>query len=70
MAGISYKYYQSVETGKQEDLRFSTIVRLASAYGLDVWELLHPSEPDPKIDQRQVPSRPHHRKRERSGDDA
>jgi transcriptional regulator with XRE-family HTH domain len=41
-AGLSYKYYQAVETGKKPDLRLSTLERLAKAHGLEVSELLSP----------------------------
>jgi transcriptional regulator with XRE-family HTH domain len=37
---MSYKYYQAVEAGRKPDLRLSTLIRLADAHGLEVWELL------------------------------
>jgi len=47
--GISYKYYQAVESGVKKDLRISTLERLAKAYGIDVWQLLAPSVPKTKV---------------------
>ena len=51
-SGISYKYYQAVETGRKRELRLSTLERLARAYRLEVWQLLAPdlpaTEPAPK----------------------
>lgn len=47
--GISYKYYQAVETGVKKELRISTLERLAGAYGIEVWQLLAPSVPKTKI---------------------
>jgi transcriptional regulator with XRE-family HTH domain len=47
--GISYKYYQAVETGVKKELRISTLERLAEAYGIEVWELLAPPLPKTKI---------------------
>jgi transcriptional regulator with XRE-family HTH domain len=44
-AGISYKYYQAVEAGRKRELRLSTLERLASAYGLEVYQLLAPHLP-------------------------
>ena len=41
-SGISYKYYQAVEAGRKKDLRLSTLDRLASAHGLEPWQLLLP----------------------------
>jgi transcriptional regulator with XRE-family HTH domain len=43
--GISYKYYQAVETGVKKELRISTLERFADAYGIEVWELLGPVVP-------------------------
>jgi transcriptional regulator with XRE-family HTH domain len=47
--GISYKYYQAIETGVKKELRISTLERLAGAYGIEVWELLSPTIPKTKI---------------------
>jgi transcriptional regulator with XRE-family HTH domain len=47
--GISYKYYQAIETGVKKELRISTLERLAGAYGIEVWQLLAPSMPKTKI---------------------
>lgn len=41
-SGISYKYYQAVEAGRKQDLRLSTLERLAKAYQMEVWQLLLP----------------------------
>jgi transcriptional regulator with XRE-family HTH domain len=35
-SGISYKYYQAVEAGRNRELRLSTLEWLAHAYGLEV----------------------------------
>lgn len=48
LSGISYKYYQAVEAGRKPDLRLSTLQRLASAYGIEVWQLLSPKPPKSK----------------------
>jgi transcriptional regulator with XRE-family HTH domain len=45
-AQISYKYYQAIEAGRKADLRLSTLVRLADAHSLEVWELLLPQTPE------------------------
>ena len=50
--GISYKYYQAVETGVKKELRISTLERLADAYGIEVWELLGPVVPNTKAPKR------------------
>ncbi len=51
-SGISYKYYQAVEAGRKQDLRLSTLVRLASAHGMEAWELLRPDGGGRKPDKR------------------
>lgn len=63
IAGISYKYYQSVETGKQEDLRLSTLDRLAKAYGVEGWQLLAPTFPKSTRLAKRHAGRPHYSKR-------
>lgn len=49
MAGFSYKYYQAIEAGRGRDLRLSTLERLATAYGLEVHELLAPEPPTLRV---------------------
>jgi hypothetical protein len=36
MSGVSYKYYQLIETSKRIDLRLSTLEKLAKAYGIGI----------------------------------
>lgn len=50
--GISYKYYQAIETGVKKELRISTLERLVDAYGIEVWQLLAPAIPKTKISQK------------------
>ena len=40
-AGLGYKYYQHVESGRRRDIRLSTIEKLAKACGLELWKLLN-----------------------------
>jgi transcriptional regulator with XRE-family HTH domain len=47
--GISYKYYQAIETGVKKELRISTLERLANAYGIEVWQLLAPEIPQSNL---------------------
>lgn len=42
LAGMTYKYYQQLETGRKMDFHFATFLKLAKACGLEPWELLHP----------------------------
>lgn len=52
IAGMSYKHYQAIEAGRKPDLRLSTLDRLASAYGIEVAELLGSRFPKTKIASR------------------
>lgn len=38
--GMSYKYYQQVETGKQNELRLSTIDKFSEALGIEPSQLI------------------------------
>lgn len=40
-AGLKYKHYQAVEAGRKTDIRLSTLVKLARALGLELWELFN-----------------------------
>ena len=42
-AGLRYKHYQAVEAGRKPDIRLSTVERIAKAFGIEAWELLHPT---------------------------
>ncbi len=55
LSGISYKYYQAVEAGRKPDLRLSTLQRLASAYSIEVWQLLSPTMPKTKAPRQRPP---------------
>lgn len=63
VAGMSYKYYQAIEGGRKADLRFSTLGRLADAYGIEIWELLAPPIPKTKLARNAKRKRPDDRKK-------
>jgi transcriptional regulator with XRE-family HTH domain len=46
LSGVSYKYYQLIETGKRIDLRLSTLEKIAKPYLIGVHELLSPTFPN------------------------
>lgn len=56
-SGMSYKYYQLVESGRKQDLRISTLERLASAYGIEVYQLLGPKTPKTRSPKRLASSK-------------
>jgi len=45
IAGISYKFYQQIESGNKKQIWLSTIERLAVAYNLNVSNFLAPEFP-------------------------
>ena len=49
LADLRYKHYQSVETGRKQDIKISTLEKLAKALGLEPWQLLHPTLPVPAV---------------------
>ena len=49
LSGMSYKYYQAIEAGRKRELRLSTLERLASAYGIEVYQLLAPDAPRTRL---------------------
>ena len=63
-AGISYKYFQAIETGRKPDLRLSTLERLADAYGIEVWQLICPEMPQTRLKSRpKGATSPHYRRK-------
>jgi len=44
-AGLSYKFYQQIESGRKKQLWLETLDRVAAGFGLDAWELLAPHPP-------------------------
>lgn len=48
-AGLRYKHYQAVEAGRKPDIRLSTVERIAKAFGIEAWELLHPTMADQAV---------------------
>jgi transcriptional regulator with XRE-family HTH domain len=48
LSGISYKYYQALEAGRKQEVRLSTLERVAKAYGIEVYQILSPEPPKTK----------------------
>lgn len=48
-AGISYKFYQAIESGRKKQIWLETVERLAAAHGLEPWQLLAPEVPPNNI---------------------
>ncbi len=46
-AGLSYKFYQQIESGRKKQIWLETVKRLAAGFGLEAWQLLAPEEPEP-----------------------
>jgi transcriptional regulator with XRE-family HTH domain len=49
LAGMSYKHYQALEAGRKHEVRFSTLVRVAETYGIEIYELLAPKPPQTNL---------------------
>jgi transcriptional regulator with XRE-family HTH domain len=65
LTGFSYKFYQLIEIGRKNDLRLSSLEKLARAYGIEVHELLGPDMPKTKFPKgvEQRAKKEKHRKR-------
>ncbi|NBB79131.1 MAG: helix-turn-helix domain-containing protein [Verrucomicrobia bacterium] len=62
IAGFNYKFYQSIEAGRKNRIWLETVERLASAYGLETWQLLGPEIPEKTKPKQVVPkSKVHYR---------
>jgi transcriptional regulator with XRE-family HTH domain len=46
LAGLGFKFYQQLESGRKKQIWLETIVRLAEPYGLEPWQFLSPQLPD------------------------
>ncbi|MGF0068926.1 helix-turn-helix domain-containing protein [Candidatus Spyradosoma sp. SGI.093] len=65
-AGMSYKFYQQIESGRKKLIRIDTIQRLAEAYGIELWEFFHPKLPKISLTvKKRINSSPHNRRREK-----
>ena len=43
LAGFDYKFYQYVESPRKKQFWLETADRIAAAYGMELWQLLHPN---------------------------
>ena len=69
LADLRYKHYQAVEAGRKPDIKLSTLEKLATALGLEPWQLLHPTLPVPAVAEakaKYLRSRRTRKKRDRS----
>ena len=65
VAGISYKFYQQLESGKKKQIWLSTIEKLAETYRLQTWELLMPDFPKHAKVKKALKSSIHYRRNQR-----
>lgn len=43
LSGFDYKFYQYVESPRKKQIWLETVDRIAAAYGMELWQLLHPN---------------------------
>jgi len=48
LAGVSLRHYRKIEAGGRKDIRLATVGKLARAFGLEAWQLIHRESPAPK----------------------
>jgi len=42
IAGMGFKFYQTIEGGRKPQIKLETMQRLAKPFGLEVWQILAP----------------------------
>lgn len=40
-AGLKYKHYQSIEAGRKPNVQLPTLIKIAQAFNLELWQLLN-----------------------------
>ena len=64
ISGFSQKYYQQIKSGNKKQIWVETVKRLATAYGLEGWELLCPKFPkNTKLAKKPKTSKIHNKKK-------
>lgn len=53
-AGLTYKHYQQVEAGRKQDIRLSTLIKMAEGLGLKLTELVDFNAPPPALAEDQA----------------
>jgi transcriptional regulator with XRE-family HTH domain len=43
IVGMGLKFYQQLESGRKPQIKLETVERLASPFGIEVWQLLSPA---------------------------
>jgi len=43
LSGFDYKFFQYLESPRKKQIWLETADRIAAAYGMELWELLHPN---------------------------
>lgn len=51
-ADLDYKFYQSIESGRQSMVRLFTIEKLCKAYDIELWEFFYTQRPQTKLDRK------------------
>ena len=45
VAGVGFKFYQQLESGRKKQIWLETVERIAAPYGLEAWQFIAPSLP-------------------------
>ena len=66
LAGMGFKFYQLLESGRKKQIWLETVERAAKVYGLEAWELIGPELPKhTQIREKIVASSVHYKRRRR-----
>jgi transcriptional regulator with XRE-family HTH domain len=67
LIGLSMRYYQLLESGRKKQIWLATAERLASAFGMELWQFFAPELPAHTKPQRSVVKSSIHYQRRRKG---
>ena len=45
VAGVGFKFYQQLESGRKKQIWLETVERIAAPYGLEAWQFIAPNLP-------------------------
>ncbi len=64
LAGVGFKFYQLLESGRKKQIWLETVERVSAPYGLAAWQFLAPELPaGTRIEQKVVNSMVHYERR-------
>lgn len=51
---LPWKTLQAIENGRRQAVRLDTLEKIASGYGIELWQLFHPDLPSPSVKRKKL----------------